>query len=299
MNEESKELFELNLLFNKAKSPIKAFDELKDIFKAISDIDRLYLNSIDSSLKIEYSLQDIGYGSIKTKIAQIIRDVPDEAIKEFEWKKLVGHFLLKVKYLLLKWLENTGEVASKDQITDIVKQLEKIKTYQLNVNGKLLTEVNHYFFISILEPVILIASNLKDGESIQYHSVYGSASINKNVSINKPKILWEIGDREFESETLSILKIKKVDMLSKDGPWSFQLGSKPIIARITHLEWLQKFHNREFTLLPEDALKVTLKTTFLNSKDGKHNKVTYEITKVIDIIQPSKLESEDLFLTTY
>jgi len=287
--------FELNLLFKERKSPVEAFNELRDIFKAFSDIDKLFVSNIDKSLTLEYSLEDVEFGSIRTRIAHILKEIPDEAIKDFDWKKLLGHFLLKLKYIILKALENTKELSSKGQIEAMNVEIEKEKKATFKSHQIISTEVNIYLLLAVIEPLLVLTSKLKDGESVQYQSQYGSAHIDNTVTIDKAKILWEIGDRTFENETLAILKIKKIDMLSKDPIWNFKHINKNLTAQITDTDWLRKYHNREFSLLPEDALKVRLRTIYVNNKDGKIIKPSYEIVKVIGVISPNKLNDEKLF----
>src|SRR6478609_2872938 len=90
--------FELNLLFEKEKAPVDAFNELGNIFQSIYDFDKWMLSHIDREASVQYSLRDIEYSSIKTKIAQLLRAIPDDAIKTLDWKSLIGNFLLKAKY---------------------------------------------------------------------------------------------------------------------------------------------------------------------------------------------------------
>src|SRR4051812_14627761 len=105
--------FELNLLFEKEKAPVEAFNELGNIFQAIYDFDKWMLTHIDREANVQYSLQDIEYSSIRTKIAQILRAIPDDAIRNLDWKSLIGNFLLKAKYLFLKKLEQNKTIDSK------------------------------------------------------------------------------------------------------------------------------------------------------------------------------------------
>ncbi|WP_419800776.1 hypothetical protein [Mucilaginibacter sp.] len=280
------ENFQLNLLFEGEKNPSEAFDELKDVFQALSALDEVYIASIANGIHCDYSIQSIEYSSIKTWIAQRIREVPDEAIKEFDWKKLVGHFLLKLKYLVLKYLESNSEIDSKDSIERLAKEIEVEKTKIINNDKYLLNEVNLYTLINTLEKMVAVLGNLKEKERIEFKSIDGSAILNRRININKAKILWELGDTNAEHETTEILKIKKIDLLSNNSTWTFKLGTKTIDAKIIDRVWLDKYHSREFPLLPEDSLKVKLKVIYINRPDGSVLKNVYEITEVLKRIDP-------------
>lgn len=280
------ENFQLNLLFEGEKNPYEAFDELKDIFQALSVLDEVYLASIANGIQCDYSLQSIEFSSIKTWIAQRIREVPDEAIKDFDWKKLVGHFLLKLKYLVLKYLESNSEIDSKESIERLAKDIETEKVKILASDKYLVNEVNLYTLINSLEKIVTVLGRLREQERIEFKSVDGSAILNKRITLNKAKILWEIGDTNAEHETTEILKIKKIDLLSNNSTWTFKLRTKTIDAKIVDREWLDKYHSRDFPLLPEDSLKVKLKVIYINRPDGTVLKNTYEITQVLKRIDP-------------
>lgn len=280
------ESFDLNFYFQTQKSPITAFDKLKDIFQAFSAIDKVYLSSIDSSLVSGYVLQGLEFGSIKSKIAQLIREIPDEAIKELEWKKVIGHFLVKAKYLILKHLEGEKQIDSAVDLASLAKKIEVEKSKILGANKYIINEINTYSLLFVMEPFVNIASQLNDDERIEYVSPAGKANVTNALTFNRAKILWELGDKQFESETTEILKIKKIDFLSNNSLWSFKRDNKPIDAKVVDQEWLNRYHAREYPLMPEDSLKVKLKTTYTNRSDGTVVKPTYEVIKVLEIIYP-------------
>ncbi|MGV8878501.1 MAG: hypothetical protein ACOH2A_05680 [Sphingobacteriaceae bacterium] len=287
--------FKLDFLFGNEKEPISAFNGLKEIFQDLYELDNLYISSIHSSLEFSYKLEFIEFSSIRTWVIQAIKEIPDDAVRDFEWKKLVGHFLLKLKYLILKHLENDSELNSKEQIQVLNKRIEDEKRLIFKDNPYvLLTEVNMYLLINSLEQLINTLKKLLDDENIQYQSLDGKAIVNNKVSLNKAKILWELGDEKFESETTETLKIKKMDMLSSNSMWSFKLKNKSIEAKIVDYDWLARFHSREYTLLPEDSLKVKLKCTYVNQGTSIISKPLYEITKIMEITYPTDTQ-ENLF----
>ena len=280
------ENFEVNLLFDGEKNPSQVFSELKGIFDALTSLDQLFVSNLGSELNFEYSLQNIEFGSIRMKLAQAIREIPDEAIKDFEWKKLIGHFLLRLKYVVLKYLEKTPQIDTKESIDALNEEIESSKTILFENEHRILTEVPNYFLLDALNQIVEALRQLKDGETLEFKTSQGAAKINNTVAINKAKILWELGDKHFENETTEILKIKKIDFLSNNSNWIFKLRNKTVDAKILDQDWLNKYHAREFPLLPEDSLKVKVKTSYVNKSDGKIIRPVYEITKVLDIIYP-------------
>jgi hypothetical protein len=287
----TEENFNLNLLFEGKKEPFEAFNVMGGVFQALSNLDALFLSSIDNELQIQYALEDLKFSSIKSWIRQFIEDIPDDAIGDFDWKKLVGHFLLKLKYLTLSYLQENKTIDTKQGLENLLSKIEKEKSKMLKNDRYLISEINPYQMISALEPIVYLLSQLKDNDKIEYLSLDGKATVDNNVIINKAKILWELGDKQFENETTEVLKVKKLDFLSNNSNWNFKLGNRSIDAKITDKEWLNKYHARECPLLPEDSLKVKLKVSYINKADGKIVKPTYEVVKIIDVIYPENTQT--------
>lgn len=70
--------------------------------------------------------------------------------------------------------------------------------------------------------------------------------------------------------------------------WGFKLGSKSINAKFTDQNWLKKYHQRDFPLLPNDSLKVKLKVSFNTRESDEIHSLYYEFTEVIDVIYHRK-----------
>lgn len=77
------------------------FRTMSGLIESIQNIGRHLIGSIDTSLRPELVLEDIGKGSLKAKFKSIDEGVPDEALKDGDFKKVVGHFLLKGKKAIL------------------------------------------------------------------------------------------------------------------------------------------------------------------------------------------------------
>lgn len=294
------ENFELSLLFKDSKEPIEAFGEFKNFFESLISLDDIYLKSISPGSKSGYILQSLEFSSIKTWILQILKNTPDEAIKDLDWKKLLGIYLVKLKYRIIKYLEENPVIDSSEQIIELGKSIEVEKKQFLKNHDYLITEVNPFELLNNIEPLINYSSQLKEDEKLQFNSVYGNAIISNKMKFNKSKILFELGNEENNMTTIEVLKIVKIELLSDNPTWNFKLKSKDpnfgknegkiIAAKILDLEWLNKFHSREFPILPNDSLKVNLRSSYVKQGDGIINKPSYEILKIIEIIYPEDIQ---------
>lgn len=213
--------FGINLLFEEDKNAIDAFIQLTNIFEVLNDFDKTVVRNIGLNYSSEYGLNDIEFSSIRTKLVQLLKATPDEILKNLDIKKTIGYFLVKIKYWLIKLLEQEKELSSKNQIQPITDKInEEIKQIELTFNI-IVTQVNNYVVLKAAGDLAKEVNKLKDTEQIEYKSMAGNASIHKGVFINKPKILSELGQRTIVNETKEILKIKRVDFISEDPKWDF------------------------------------------------------------------------------
>jgi hypothetical protein len=278
--------FEINLLFEEDKNAIAAFIQLTNIFEVLNDFDKAVVRNIGLNYSSEYGLNDIEFSSIRTKLVQLLKATPDEILKNLDIKKTIGYFLVKIKYWLIKLLEQEKGLSSKNQIQPITDKInEEIKRIELTLNI-IVTQVNNYIVLNAADDLAKEVNKLKDKEQIEYKSMAGNASIHKGVFINKPKILSELGQRTILNETREILKIKRVDFISEDPKWDFLQGKKNLSAKILDKPWLDDFHKRIVVIKPEDALLVTLRTTHTYSPNFDEKKTDCEVVKVLSVITP-------------
>ena len=279
--------FELNLLFDGNKQAVDVFNELGNIFQSIHEFDKWILSHIDSGASVYYTIEGIEFGSIRTRLAQFLRAIPDDAIKTLDWKALVGNLLLKTKYLILKALEQNKTIDSKAILetltTEINSELSKLEE---NSSQIIIPQINIYILLNNIETISRVVNSLPNKESIEYRSKFGDVKLSRGIYINKSKIIHELGATTVTNDTTEILKIKKIDLLSDEAKWDFKIGSRVVHARIQDITWLNNYHKREIIIKPEDSLKVTLKTTYTFTNNNEHTQLTYDIVKVLQVITP-------------
>lgn len=292
--------FELNLEFEGNKNPSEAFIQLAKLYEKLIDFDKHIAYNISVDSKVEYDLVDIEFGSIKTKIKQIFINIPDDVLKDvLNPSAWFGHLLVYVKHRLLKSIEN-NELTSK-------KDLDKI-TNDINLNIKklapknlMILEVNNYYVLNTINDITTQTKKLKKNEAFSFKSKKGIAKIDNRNFVDMPKILKEMGDETFQQERVEILKIKTMDLLSDNTYWKLIREGKTVDVKILDADWLEKYHNRQFIIQPNDNLKLQLKIIYTTSHNFDKPKITYEALKVIEIIPPKETEEDEqtnLFLNT-
>jgi hypothetical protein len=84
--------FELDLMFSGQKNPVEAFGQIAKMYEKLLSIDQQVLYNILPIAKLEYELIDLEYSSIKSKVNQILKSIPDDILKDIANPgKLLGH----------------------------------------------------------------------------------------------------------------------------------------------------------------------------------------------------------------
>jgi hypothetical protein len=294
ISEEPSAEFELVLEFERHSStPQRIFQALSDLIVIFGKLDNELSKTINLQLEAQLVLEDIEIGSIRTKLALFIRNIPDEAIKDLDWKKLVGYFLLKAKYLLLKFLEERPKVDNREQIEhllfEIQKEAEQTDIKQLPAYGRLPITKLVDFIIDIQNAL----NHLQERDKIEYRSRAGSVYLNRR--FNPSNLHYILAENSNSWERPVILKVKKPDYLG-ESMWDFKLERKTISAKIIDYTWLNSFHNGYIPIKPGDSISVVLRTEDERGQDYKLIKTHYNILKVNEVIRkepPSLFNSSE------
>lgn len=258
MDETEDEGFEIHIDFKPGEGdPSRVFRAMSDLIDSMQALDSHLANSFDIALDASLVLDEINSGSIKAKFRDIIAGLPDEALKDANWKKILGHFLLRAKYILLEWLNNTRIISHRDDVRVLECQLllaaeetglKKIPAYLAPRAEVLLSDI-----LSIQESLEV----LEEADSVTYLYAERRIKINRDLEISN-EIVRDVLTKEIVNTSAKrIVKVKKPDYLGQ-SMWGLQYDGRAIEAKITDSDWLAKFQSREADVRPGDSLRVTL-----------------------------------------
>lgn len=281
--------FELDLIFSGQKNPVEALGQIAKMYEKLLSIDQQILYNILPSAKLEYELIDLEYSSIKSKVNQILKSIPDDVLKDIlNPGKLFGHLLVYSKKRLIKATE-TNEVQSVESLqkvtNDINNEIKKLPSTTIIV-----LEINNYFVLNAINELAIEGRKLKKEEYFEYKSKTGNAKIGNASSVNMAKLLYELGGQTLEQQRIETLKVKTLDLLSDKASWKLIRQGKQIEVKILHKEWLDDYHNRKIVIQPNDYLKVNLKITYTTNANTLKPIVSYEALKVLEVIPPDTIE---------
>ena len=267
------------------------------MIEAFQRLDKSLCTSIDNHIQPVMVLEEIETGSLKLWLKNLLTAIDDQALKDIDWRPAVGKYLVKGKYIIIRWLnEPTNNKKSLVNLGDELKHLAN------ETDVKILPDYAPPSIKEIADAIkdIDIAKNdLIEGDKLSY------------ISPDKDPIDFDLGlsldgaeledmiikDREIHENMSMNLIVKKPDYLGV-SKWDFRHGRHIIQANIHDEEWLKNFHNREFDIRPGDALKCKVTIEYSYGYDSELLKETYTVTSVTGILanqvwQQTKMNYDD------
>ena len=106
-----------------SEAPSRIFRTISELIEAFHAFDQDLVQSIDVKIEPLMLLEDIESGSIKTWLSYLVKGIDDDALKNLDWKKAVGAYLVKAKYCIIKFLENKTQISNRVEIIGLERDL--------------------------------------------------------------------------------------------------------------------------------------------------------------------------------
>lgn len=287
--------FEIYIDFKPSEGdPSRVFRTMANLVDSLRELDSDLASMVSITFKPELVLEEIKGGSIKAWFRAVINDLPDEALKDGSFKKILGHFLIKAKYKILKWIDEKDTIESIEEIKELEGELlalaeetdvKYLPAYAPIATDRLLTHINS--INNSMAPLI-------EEDKVSYISSEGTTEINNKLDISNEIIVNLLTNETIETNGVRILKIKKPDFLGQ-SKWFFRYQGHQIEAKISDSNWLNSYQGREKDLQPGDSIKANLKENMSYGHDGEIVHVAYEITEVMEVIHAPKNIQGDIF----
>jgi hypothetical protein len=229
-------------------------------------------------------LEDVEAGSLKIWLSNVFSAIDDDAIKTLDWRKILGEFLLRSKYVYIEWAnQKEPEKSSLAALADGIGRIASA------------TDVRH--FPAYAPPSVAdladatndideAKSFLREGDSISYQ-VPGESPIHFDLSVaHSPETLIELSVKErvlFPAAPMRLI-VRKPDYLG-NAKWEFRHGRRSIPMKIEDAEWLHKFQSRGVDVRPGDALHCQVVIENSYGYDNELVRETFTIVKVINVIE--------------
>jgi len=274
--------FSITIDFEKGTSnPKRIFDAASAIIEGLERFDRAAAISIDAGIDPVMVLEDVERGSLKILLRNLLKSVDDDALKDLEWKKQVGKYLVRAKYIALEWLdEDRADV----KISDLREGLQKIASE---------TDVRYlpdYSFadgdklVSALEKIQDAKRILRPSEKIIFETDEMSYSLNTSSTWSPTEVSGEeTTTRDSYGRAERIYTIRKPDYLG-NTMWQFRHGKASVSAPVLDEEWIGRFRSGNVVIKPGDAIRCEIKEIYTYDKNGELIDQKIEIVRVLEVI---------------
>lgn len=294
-NGEISKEFSIYIDFKKSEGePSRVFRSMASLIETFESIDKEFLGMLGTTAATELVLDDIEVGSLRAWLRNVLSDIPDEALKDGEIKKLLGHFLLKAKYQLVGWLAENPEITTIEQVRELEAELvtlaeetdiKQIPAYNTPNTRVLLSQVN-----KIKQAISL----LDERDTVEYESTEGNVDFPTNIIIDDD-LIGELLTREvLSNEGERLVMIKKPDYLGK-SKWGFKYNGHSIEANIGDEVWLEKFQRNDLVALePGDSLRVIMVEEVSYGHELEVVNIQYTIKEVVEVVSRVEYTQADL-----
>jgi hypothetical protein len=274
-------------------APSRVFKAMTALIDAFQIIDRELANSV-AKIEPVLLLEDIETGSIKTWLKTQLESLDDQSLKSGEWKKVLGIFLVRAKYIIIDYLSDKATISSKGELEELQgKLLEAAKqTDILSIPTYRPMPLEHV--ADSIRMISLATQPLKESDLARYLSSEGNIDFNLSFRIKAESFDAFIVREIITNQTTLILKVKKPDFLG-DSRWEFRHENHAMEVGMADFEWLQRFRQRAIVLRPGDAIKALVETSVKYSFEGEVIGTTHTILKVLEIISVENASQDDLF----
>lgn len=288
INSDSKADFCIVIDYEKdSENPSRVFKCMSALLDNLQEIDHILIQSVNTDLKPVLLLEDIESGSIRTwlnqKVIRGLKEIDDDALKDLDWKKQIGKYLVKGKYLLIDFIEKRTQVTDSREIIELQQNLLAAAEDTQIMHLPLYTPVSTQNLIKSVGLISQPLEYLDKRDKMGFISEEGNGSFNLDFEFAPEKIEELFVKEIIDSTSTMILKVKKPDYLSS-SMWEFKHERKLIQAKITDYDWLNKFQGRQVDIRPGDSIRASVRTSVKYGFDYDVVSMSYEIIKVITVL---------------
>lgn len=212
-----------------------------------------------------------------------MREIPDDALKDADVKKLIGHYLLKAKYAAIRWLDEPEEDHRK--IADLTEEVARLAR---ETDLRRLPDYpppNPARLAQPLDRFQEAKAKFDRNESLTITLGREDYEVRLDRTWLPSERLDEGGSEKELVNEQDIFLIIATPVFIGNAKWSFKHGRKALSLRIDDEGWIKDFRSGRYPIKPGDALRVRLRGT--HRYDGKGNLIGSEeiIVKVFEVIE--------------
>jgi hypothetical protein len=272
--------------------PGRVFRSMAELIEAFHSIDRDLARAVSMSVHADVLLERVEAGSIKAFIRTVLQQLDDDALKNLEWKPLVGQYLVRAKHAMLRKLEGKDKIASRAEVIELQDEIAALAPpipQELLPPGKVPVER----LLLDIQMISIAVTELRPEDSATLVSSVGATPIEKRIRVSDEDIVQLLTQDTTSTEAPMTLLVKKPDYLGH-SKWEFKHGDRALEARILDIDWLATFQSGQIELKPGDALQAIVKSVTATGFDGEIVDTQHEVLKVLGVVPSTSAEQDKL-----
>ncbi len=279
MTKEFNSKFEIKLDFKReTENPSRLFRSFAEMIEGINNLDFLIAESVNTKVKSNIILDDIEKGSIIGRFWNALVISEDGQIDNSPEAEKIEEYIEESRAETLKFIaEKKSTVQDLEVLQNSISDIAENKELKGTFNY---AEPDILKLAETVNAINNSTDKLNNNESFELKSANKEV---KEIKSGTPKIDINavedaLTENEIVNESELFYLIKKPDFLG-DSAWSFKHGTKSVIVKILHQDWLDQFHSGKVIVVPGDSLQVLVRQT------SKYNINGYLISEKLEVIQ--------------
>lgn len=284
--------FAIVIDFKKSEgSPTRVFTAATELIRSFEALDKILTRSVDSSITPVMVLEDVEVGSLKVWLKNSLISTDDQALKDLDWRPAVGKYLVRAKYVVLRWIDHD---AAPRNLQDLRRELKDLASE---------TDVRRLPDYAPPDPagLIEVAKQLQDakkrlgpGDRIYFDGKDGPIELDLTVDIDAEDLTALATKETIKMPPAEmILAVKRPDYLGR-SKWELRHGKRAISVRMEDETFLASFQGRKRDVRPGDALRCKVTVEMRYGYDNELISETYAVNEVIEVLEDSS-DQDDLF----
>jgi hypothetical protein len=265
--------------------PARVFRSMARLIDAFHQIDRDLANAVGVGYEPVLLLERVEAGSIRAWLRTVIRQFDDDALKNLDWKPLIGQYLVRGKHAMLRWLDGKDAIATRAEVLQLQSSLVEVSPPG-SADLLLVAPVPADTLLADIRLLTEATQDLRDSDRVTYASASGITELPTQLELSSEDVERLLTDEVVQSQGRIVLLIKKPDYLG-NSRWEFRLDNRSIEARILDEPWLRRFRDGHIPLRPGDALDADLKSELMRGFEGNVVGTRYSVEHVYGVVHGS------------
>jgi len=235
-NIDQSETFVLQIDYQKdSVRPSRVFRAMSEMIEGFQSLDRNLVQAFPIRVTPELLLEDIQTGSLRTIIKNVLTGIDDEAIRNLEWKKAIGGFLLQGKHAVIRWIEHREQIENRQALEKLAHEIKLLAEGTQVLHLPIYAPPPLPLLIKDLATISGAVNQLGPNDHATYEAAGVTSGFNNNFHVDAEFAEELLTDETITNRPEVLLQVKKPDYLG-ESMWEFVHAGHVIRAKIVDHE---------------------------------------------------------------